>query len=194
MTTLTPTPRRVRAGSVEPLTTVAPDLAEEFRAVYRAAFEPLERLSPARQALTDDEFLEAMHDESVVKFLGWDADRVPCAMAIMATDLSVVPWVSAPYFEARFPEHHARGAVYYFHALLVRPEFQGGPWARLLLEELTWALAANKAVAAFDCCSHTVNTARLPEVIARVAHRISHLEPTELDQQHYFAYVLGGLR
>jgi len=176
------------------LTNIAPDVAEEFRAVYRAAFAPLQKLSPARQSLTDAEFYEAMQDESVMKFVGWDAKRTPCAMALMATDLSVVPWVSAPYFEARYPDHHARGAVYYFHALLVRSEFQGGPWARLLIEELTRALAADKAVAAFDCCSHTVDTARLPEVIARVAGRISYLEPTELDKQHYFAYVSGGLR
>lgn len=188
------TTQRLRTGSVEVITRVPPGLGAEFLSVYRSAFSPLETRSPARQALTDDEFHEAMDDESVVKFVGWDADRTPCAMALMATDLSMVPWVSPAYFAARFPEHHARGAVYYFHAILVRPEQQGGPWARLLLEELTRALAKERAVAAFDCCGHTVGVARLPEVIARVAGELSHLETNELDRQHYYAYALDGLR
>ncbi len=194
MTTLKPVAKRDRAGTVEALSSVAPHLADEFLAIYRAAFSPLELLSPARQVLADDEFLTAMHDESVIKFVGWDKEHMACAMAVIATDLSSVPWVSVPYFAARYPDQHGRRAIYYFHALLVRPELQGGPWARLMLEELTRAMAAIRAVAAFDCCGHTVRNARLPEVIARVAGRLVHLEPEELDQQHYFAYGMNGMR
>ncbi len=180
---------RARIGLVEHMTTVPMAVARRFLDVYRGAFAPLIRISPARQALTDDEFLDAMEDESVVKFVGWDHQREPCAMAIMATDLSVVPWISVPYFEARFPDHFRRGAIYYFHALLVHPEKQGGPWARLLLEELITMLARHHAVGAFDSCSHTVDVTRLPELIARVAARLCVLDPIELDRQHYFGFV-----
>ncbi|HYE76418.1 MAG TPA: hypothetical protein VEI97_00400 [bacterium] len=173
---------------------VQADVAQRFLALYRAAFAPLEAMAPARQAMTEEEFLHAMDDPSVVKFVGWDWEGQACAMAVMATDLSVVPWISPPYFEARFPEHYQRGAIYYFYALLVRPENQGGPWARLLLEELTRMVGSDRAVAAFDCCSYTVDVTKLPEMIARVADRHSYLHPIELDRQHYFAYVLQGLR
>ncbi len=180
---------RVRVGRVERTTTVKSDLAEEFLSVYRETFAPLERLSPARQSLTDEEFLAAMGDESVVKFVGWSRVGQPCAMALLTTDLSTVPWISVPYFAARFPDHHRRGALYYFHAILVRAENQGGAWARLMFEELTRMLARENAVGAFDSCSHTVERTRLPEMIARVANRLCLLDPIELDRQHYFGYV-----
>jgi hypothetical protein len=186
--------QRARVGWVEPLRRVGPELAQRFLVLYQEAFAPLEALSPARQTLTEAEFLHAMEDDSVLKFVGWSWDGEACAMAVMATDLSVVPWISPAYFEARFPEHHKRGAIYYFHALLVRADRQGGPWARLLLEELATAVGRDRAVAAFDCCGYTVDVTKLPEMIARVAHRHSYLDPIEVDRQHYYAYVLQGLR
>lgn len=186
--------QRGRVGSVEVLATVPADMAQTFLPVYRAAFAPLELRAPARQSLTDDEFLEAMGDETVLKFVGWNEDRKPCAMAIMATDISVLPWVSVPYFKARFPGHYERRAIYYFCALLVRPEDHGGPWARLLIEELTKAVATNHAIAAFDCCAYTVDVTRLPEMLERVGHRLCFLDPIELDPQRYFAFVTQGLR
>lgn len=185
---------RVRIGRVERRTTVQSDLAQEFLSVYRETFAPLERLSPARQSLTDEEFLAAMADESVVKFVGWSRDGQPCAMAVLTTDLSTVPWISVPYFAARFPDHHRRSAIYYFHAILVRSQNQGGPWARLMFEELTRMLARQNAVAAFDACTHTIAVTRLPEMIARVANRLCLLDPIELDRQHYFAYVFQERR
>lgn len=186
---VTSTVERVRVGWVEQRRAVPAHLARMFLDVYSEAFDPLASLSPARQALSDDEFLAAMDDESVVKFVGWDRHERPHAMAIMTTDLGTVPWISLPYFEARFPDHHRRGAIYYFHALLVRPESHGGPWARLLLEELIRMVARDRAVAAFDSCSHTVEVARLPEMITRLANRLCIVDPFELDRQHYYGYV-----
>lgn len=186
---LSPTVERARIGWVEQRREVPSHLAQEFLGVYRRAFDPLAPLSPARQALSDGEFLAAMADKSVIKFVGWDRNEQPHAMAIVATDLCTVPWISVAYFEARFPDHHRRGAIFYFHALLVRRESQGGPWARLLLEELIRVAARDRVVAAFDSCSHTVEVARLPEMIVRLAKRLCILDPIELDRQHYYAYV-----
>ncbi len=174
-------------GFVEELSFVEYDLARRFLSVYRQAFAPLERLAPARQGLTDKEFLDHMAERSVVKFVAWNEHAEPMAMAFMATDLKVVPWISLPYFEARFPDHFARGAVYYFSALLVSPGYEGGPWASMVLHAATRRVASAHAVAVFDCCDH--NAARkLPEFIARTARRISDFRTVELASQRYFAY------
>jgi len=180
---------RVRVGRVEQRTSVPSDLAQVFLGVYRDAFTPLEPLSPTRQALSDDEFLAAMTDESVVKFIGFDRADESCAMVMMATDLTRVPWISVPYYAAHFPEHHRRGAIYYVEALLVRARSQGGPWARLMLEELAAVMARDRAVAAFDCCTYTVDVAKVPEMFARVSGRVCDIDPIELDRQHYYGYV-----
>lgn len=180
--------RPTAKGYVEDLPCVDGKLARRFLVLYRSAFAPLERLAPARQGLTDDEFLDQMAAGAVVKFIAWDQDGEPMAMAFMATDLTIVPWISPAYFEARFPDHFARGAVYYFGALLVSPAHQGGPWASMVLDAAVRRVKSASAVAVFDCCQHNA-TRRLPELIARRARCHADLGTEELPPQRYFAYA-----
>jgi GNAT superfamily N-acetyltransferase len=180
--------RSRRKSTVETLTYVDRETAERFLRIYRAAFAPLETLAPARQGLTDGEFLDQMFDPSVLKFVARDDHGEPAAMAFMATDLSTVPWISVPYFRAKFPEHFARGAIYYFGALLVSPDHQGGPWASRVVRAAAREVTAARAIAVFDCCEHNVGR-KLPEVIARLASCMAIFNATELEAQRYYAYV-----
>jgi hypothetical protein len=95
----------VALGRVDRTTAVPAELVEEFLAVYRAAFAPLETRAAARQSFDDDEFRDEMVDTRVLKFVAYDADGEACAMAFMATDLHAVPWISVPYFAHKFPDH-----------------------------------------------------------------------------------------
>jgi hypothetical protein len=180
---------------VERTTEVPPALAEEFLAVYRAAFAPLEVRAAARQSLTDEEFREEMTDPRVLKFVAYDAQDEAAAMSMVATDLSVVPWISVPYYAHRFPEHHARGTLFYAGALVVRPDRQGGPWSKMVVDEVFRFVAEHRALLAFDCCGYNVDVVKFPDTSARAAHRIAFVENTELDQQRYYALdMAGGLR
>ena len=181
-------------GHVERTTVVTGDLVEDFLAVYRAAFKPLETLAPARQSFDDDEFREEMGDERVVKFVAYDTNGEACAMAFMATDLNAVPWISVPYFAKRFPDHYARGAIFYVGALLVRTEKQGGPWAKEIVDDLVRYVAERRGVATFDCCGFNVDVVKLPDTLARASHALAFVETAEIDQQRYYAYEFAGLR
>jgi len=181
-------------GRVERLEVVPSDLIEEFLGVYRAAFKPLETLAPARQSFDDDEFREEMVDARVLKFVAYDKDGDACAMAFMATDLNAVPWISVPYFAKRFPDHYARGAIFYVGALLVRAEKQGGPWAKEIVDDMVRFVAERRGVATFDCCGFNVDVVKLPDTLARATHRLAFAECSELDQQRYYAYDMAGLR
>lgn len=177
------------------MTDVPADLAEQFLAVYRAGFAPLDVRSAARQSLTDDEFRAEMSDETVVKFVAFDESGEAGSMAIIATDLNVVPWISVPYYAHRYPEPYSRGAVYYVNAVVVRPDRQGGPWSKVVLEAMYRFVAENRAVMAFDCCGYNVDTVKLVETTTRAVHRIAVVETAELDQQRYYAFdMTGGLR
>ena len=167
---------------------------EQFLALYRAAFDPLETVAAGRQSLTDDEFREEMRDESVLKFVGWDRRERPVAMAVIATDLDSVPWISPAFWKERYPEHASRGAIFYFGALLVSPTVRGGPWAHRMLTETVRFTGRNRAVAAFDCCQHNVDTVELPRLIAEVSHKLAYTDTHQVDAQVYYAYVLHGLR
>lgn len=189
------TPHALVPVRVERMTAVPDPLVEDFLAVYRAAFAPLATRAAARQSLTDDEFREEMRDPRVTKLVAFDERDEAGSMAIVATDLSVVPWISVPYYAQRFPEQYARGAVYYVNAAVVRPDRQGGPWAKVVLDDLYRFVAENRAVMAFDSCGFNVDVIKLVESTARAAHRIAHVDITELDRQHYYAFdMAGGVR
>lgn len=179
---------------VERVTEIPADVVEDFLVAYRAAFEPLEVLAPARQALTDDEFREEMTDNRVLKFVARDEDGTAVALSFMTTDLSIVPWVSIPYYAHRFPEHYARDAICYVGALLVRPERQGGPWVKAVVDDVLTCVAERRGIVAFDCCGFNADVVKLPDTLARAAHRLAYAETTELDQQRYYAYDMAGLR
>jgi hypothetical protein len=179
-----------RRARVEELATVPEDVAGDYLGVYRAAFAPLEAAAPARQSLTDEEFLEEMTDPTVVKFVLRDRSGQVVALATMATDLSSVPWISVPYYTSRYPEHAREGRIFYFLCLLVHPDRRRGPWGALLLRHLGRYLADRGAIAAFDCCGHNVGgSVDLPELILRAQQGVVRVDAAALDQQRYYAYA-----
>jgi ribosomal protein S18 acetylase RimI-like enzyme len=186
-------PRRPR-GHVDVVTQVPDQVVEDFLVIYREAFAPLEVRSPARQSLTDDEFRHELADPSVLKFVAIDGDGEIVGLSLVASDLATVPWISVPYYEARYPQHLAEGRLFYFGALLVRPERQGGPWAKFLLDHLFGFLAERRAVGAFDCCGFNVDVVGLPDLIERSGHRVARFHLEHLDRQQYFAVVVEGAR
>ena len=114
-------------------------------------------------------------------------------MAIMAADLAKVPWISPQYFAAKFPEHYARRAIYYYQAVLVRPSHQKSGVAGRLLEAVMTKCAGDDAVAAFDCCRFNVDEVQLPAMVSALASRVYAFEEREIDSQHYYAYRATGL-
>jgi hypothetical protein len=181
-------------GRVDIVTSVSAEVTEEFLSLYRVAFDPIALLSPARQSLTDDEFRREMADPSVLKFVARDPNEAIIALACMATDLKTVPWISEPYFANRFPEHHARGAIFYFGAMLVRSDRQGGPWATYLLEHIAYYLAERDGIGCFDSCGFYVDTVGMPELVSRATHRLVRLDLQLLDRQEYYAGVVEGFK
>jgi hypothetical protein len=176
---------------IETTTVLPAHLRERFCELYRDGFVELDKRAAARQSLTDEEFVDEMSHPSVVKWIAWNEDEdEPIALMFMATDLTIVPWISLPYYQHRFPEHYERKAVYYYGGLVVHPDRRGGAVVKALLTEGWRYVIERDAVVAFDCCSFNADVMRLPEVIERVGRRMTNVEATELDVQHYYAYEI----
>lgn len=169
------------------------DTAESFLEIYQDSFAPLAKLAAARQSLTDHEFRTEMADPGVLKFLGWDKDGAACAMAFMANDLKAVPWISPAYFAERFPEHHDRNAIYYYQAMLVRPDHRGTDIIGHMLDAVIRKVAQNEAIAVIDCCRFNVEVVDFPGMVSSVANGITRFDEWEIDSQHYYAYQSYGL-
>jgi len=162
-------------------------MAHEFLALYRAAFAPLDVLAAARQSLHDDEFLRAMQEPRMLKFVGWDGDR-PAGMGFLALDLHLVPWISPAFYATRFPDHHQRSAIYYIGVVLVHPDDQGGPWYQALAEAMALKAWVDQAMVVFDCCAYNVEQFPLPATLQAIGLGLfEELEMTELDYQRYYS-------
>jgi hypothetical protein len=167
------------------------ETVEEFYAIYAAAFEPLRTRAAARHLLTAEEFAEEMADARIDKYVARGADGEVVAIATLATDLAAIPWVSADYFAARYPEHLARGAVFYLGYTLVKPGHAGNGVYLALMEQVAIRSAAAGAVTAYDLCGYNdphiaPRTATLAEAYGGAVER--------LDVQTYYAarYELPG--
>jgi GNAT superfamily N-acetyltransferase len=171
---------------------IGPDVAARYWRLYDEAFAPLRLVSPHRQNLFEDEFHEEMNDERIIKFVLWDGDEA-VGMALVATDVSAVPWVSAEYFAHRYPAHFADGRIYYFGALLMAPEHQRDGSLQRLTAELVNFVLSNDGMVAFDCAG--MNQRVVPRFTrAALEQQAAKLEGEELDAQHYHAFMPSGFR
>ena len=170
---------------------LTPDMTERFLKLYRTTFDPLDIAAAARQSLTDEEFVEEMALPSVMKFVGYDDLDEPVAMVFMSTDLSTVPWISPAFYANQFPEHYARGAIYYIGALLVHPDARhGGAMVRRIMRTVIRKIAEDGAIAAFDCCGFNVDVVGLPRMIEKVGRQVCTVNTHEVDVQRYYAYEM----
>ena len=166
-------------------------LARRYWPLYDEAFAALRTASPCRQFLTEDEFMEEMADPRILKFVLWD-DGEAVGMALVAEELSAVPWVSPDYFAVRFPLEYAEGRLFYFGALLTAPHARRNGNAKRLLAALSEHVANVDGIAAFDCAA--VNVPYVPDLVAAIADEVTDLAPQQIDSQHYYAYKTSGLK
>ncbi|MEJ7582978.1 MAG: hypothetical protein WKF43_02610 [Acidimicrobiales bacterium] len=171
-----------------------PTVVDQFAEIHREAFAPLAVISAVRQSLTDDEFRDEVASPDVLKFLGFGPFDEAVALALLTNELSLVPWIDERFYAAKFPDAHARKAIFYFFTLLVAPEAQGGPWVTAMIEALAMHTALANGVVAFDCCEFNVREMLVPDLIRDIASKYVEVDCREVDVQHYYTYQFLAVR
>lgn len=166
-------------------TTMDEGLIEEFYDLYSLAFDPLKRHSVARQVLTRQEFAEQMLDERVVKYVARNDAGDPLGLTTLTNAIDSVPWVSPDYFEEHYPDHWARGAVYYLGFTLAHPSQRHLQFIETVIMVGMQGLASERAVIAYDICAFNNQHLRFNERIAGLLDKFpaAHLEL--VDTQYY---------
>ncbi|MBA3527756.1 MAG: hypothetical protein H0T91_00265 [Propionibacteriaceae bacterium] len=167
-------------------TTISHDHQADFYGLYLEAFGPLRERAAARHVLTAKEFFGEMSDPRILKYVAWDGDGRPEALSTLTRDLSTVPWISPEYFAARYPEHTARRAVYYWGFVLARPNRRRPFLFRQILTAIIDKLATESGVCAYDICGFNNETMRFGDQIEAVAHRFADVTVEKLDTQTYY--------
>lgn len=125
----TPMPRMAGIHRVE----VIDDPADQrdLWDLYKRVFEPVNRQTPVLQSLLEDDFVGALLNPRVIKFV-LIGNSGPSGIAMITTDLTADPFISTAYFKEHFPNRR----VYYILTIAVE-ESRRGEAARWLLYEMT---------------------------------------------------------
>lgn len=174
---------------VEVRHTLDGDELELFWGLYERAFGPLRTKAAARHVLTRAEFVSEMTDPRVEKHVARDADGSALGLTTLTSDLSTVPWISPEYFAARFPEHAARGAIYYLGFTVVDVAVRGGTvFSDMIRSCMTEAVAAG-GVCGYDVCAYNDEVLRMDAMFTRTMAGHFPITHHRLDHQTYYAVV-----
>jgi hypothetical protein len=187
-----PLPRRGGRPTVTALTAVDEATARHFWRLYLEAFGPLRTRAAARQVLHEDEFLEEMVDDRVWKYIAWDDKGTAIGMTTLTRHLETVPWISPEFYQARYPEHFARQAVYYLGFTLVGKGARGVLSFAAMIEAVVERLAADRAVCGYDICAFNNESIRFADNIEAMLRRGGEAVTMDrLDSQTYYVADLS---
>ncbi len=156
-----------------------------FYELYSLAFEPLKKLSAARQVLTRAEFVEQMRNDRVAKLVAWGDDGKPLGLTTLSNDLTTVPWISPEYFQDHYPEHWARGAVYYLGFTLAHPSQRHRRFVETLIKVGMQEAVTKNAVIAYDVCAHNEKLLRFSARVTGLLATIPNTKFEHIDTQLY---------
>jgi hypothetical protein len=175
-------------------TEVDDETARSYYQLYRDTFGELEALAVARQLLHESEFLDEMRDPRVHKYIAWDEGGRAIGMSTLTTDLETVPWISPAYFASRYPEHWARGAVFYLGFTLVHREHRQSRVFQLVTQRMMEVVIAARGVCGYDICSYNNDSIDFGANIERLLHRNADVTVERIDVQNYYAVTIRGPR
>ncbi|WP_375424171.1 hypothetical protein [uncultured Friedmanniella sp.] len=165
---------------------VEPELVLVFWELYEAAFGGLRTRSMARQVLTEEEFGAQMVNPDVRKYVAWTADGDPVGMCVVTTDLTTVPWISAEYFAARYPEHWERRAIWYITFLLAHPTQRHSRFLDHIVDVGVGELVEEGAICAYDMCAYNDAELGLSRRVAESFRRTTGAVSVPSDVQSYY--------
>ena len=174
--------------------TVDDATARRFWRLYVDTFGDLATKAVARQLLHEHEFMEEMYDERVDKYLARHTDGQVVAMCTLTNHLETVPWISPDYFAHHYPEHTARGAVYYLGFILVAHEHRRSHVFLEMIQRVAERLVDGRAMCAYDICAHNVEVLGLADAIASMLTGVADVHITTVDTQRYYTAVPVGPR
>ena len=173
-------------------TEVAPETAAMYYQLYRDTFGDLETRAVARQLLHESEFLEEMHDPRVQKYVAWSPEGEIIGISTLTSELATVPWISPAYFAHHYPEHAARGAIFYLGFTLVRRDQRRGRVFQAMVEKLSEVMIEARGVCAWDICLHNDEVLGLGANITRMIGRFADVTVAPIDRQTYYGGTIHG--
>ena len=157
------------------------DETERLWEIYNKTFEKVNRLSPCRQSLDREHFMEVLHDTTVAKYLLVHTNAGIIGIGLITNDFKNTPWISSEYFQFHYPESFEKRHIYYFMGLAIDERHRGQHYSLTLIEHIIDDLP-HHAILGFD---HSGNVNPMLHHFTKVVKQARSIERTHLDRQHY---------
>jgi hypothetical protein len=151
-------------------TTVVPSLHEAYT-LYADVFAEVNALAAQRHLMTEDEFANVYNNPGVLKFYVFDDDDKLIGLSVLTNDLAEWPLASQECYARRWPEHYARGAIWYVGFVGAAPNHSHA--FRKLIVQMYKYVIGNNGLAAMDFCTYNMIERRLPEITLMLLGRIN---------------------
>lgn len=137
------------------------DLLEQVYAAYVDIFTPINEMAAQRHLMTLPEFSELASDTRLVKLLAYNGAGELAGLAIVTNQLPALSLVSDPYYARHYPNHHARGAIWYVTLVGVR---QRSPhvFRELVRELYAITMSRGPGLSVMDFCAYNEDVVDVP--------------------------------
>lgn len=149
--------------------------------IYDKTFAPVNKISPCKQSIDYDHFIEIMHDRTVRKYILRRKDVGIIGLALVTNDFKNTPWISEEYFKVNYPAEYSLKNIYYFMGIAISQYHRGRKYSILLIEKIIDDLP-EKIVLGFD---HSRNINPMLHHFTRIVRQADVIERKHIDRQHY---------
>ncbi len=177
--------------TIRTLSTIDARTAERFYALYVETFGELAVRAVNRHLLRRDEFMAMMVDPRIDKIvIEEESTGEVIAMCTLTNHLEVVDWISPDYFAHHYPDHWARGAVYYLGFSLVSSPRRRVQLFSELITHVSRTLLAKDAMCSYDICTFNNEMIGLGDAVESIVKRaVPQAEVRAVDTQTYYTAV-----
>ena len=149
--------------------------------IYNKTFESVNEISPCKQSLDRDHFIEVLHDSTVIKYLLFKKGIGIIGLVLITNDFKNTQWISPDYFRVNFPDEYRNRLIYYFVGLAIHHEFRGNRYSTSLIERVIDDLPVD-AIVGFD---HSRNVNPMLHYFTKIVRQAKDLKRIHIDRQHY---------
>lgn len=183
-------PTRVPSTTIRTVPAVDEVTAQRFYELYVETFGELAIRAVNRHLLRREEFMAVMVDPRIDKIvIEDDATGALIAMCTLTNDLETVDWVSPEYFAHHYPDHWARGAVYYLGFSLVASRRRRAQLFTELISHVTRTLVAKDAMCSYDICMFNNEVIGLADAVQAIVTSTATVDVRAVDTQTYYTAV-----
>jgi hypothetical protein len=138
--------------------------AERLWPLYEASLGPLAARAAFWQVYSHEQFLAMLADPRIDTHVGHEPDGALVAVGIATRHVDAFPWLSKPWFAARWPEEYLEQRIYVIGFTAIRQDRQQRGYHAQMVAVAARIAVATRSVIAMDVCAYNEGLGIMPSI------------------------------